>query len=149
MASDANSEDAIVNTLAFDEKNKLLVVGFAKSRALIVLEWKEDKFLYKDTVLTPLPILDIAFDLEGKLWISSDPSNEDKNDLVSVLSLNDGKFSLIESNNALVKQINESEVTRVNIMPDIYTIFGLRKFLDLPENIEGEEAKNSKKRKTE
>ncbi|KAG0746340.1 hypothetical protein G6F57_008639 [Rhizopus arrhizus] len=140
---------AIVNTLAFDEKNKLLVVGFAKSRALIVLEWKEDKFLYKDTVLTPLPILDIAFDLEGKLWISSDPSNEDKNDLVSVLSLNDGKFSLIESNNALVKQINESEVTRVNIMPDIYTIFGLRKFLDLPENIEGEEAKNSKKRKTE
>jgi hypothetical protein len=33
-------------------------------------------------------------------------------------------------------------------MPDIYTIFGLRKFLDLPENIE-EEAKNSKKRKTE
>lgn len=34
-------------------------------------------------------------------------------------------------------------------MPDIYTIFGLRKFLDLPENIEGEEAKNSKKRKTE
>lgn len=62
-----------------------------RSRALIVLEWKEDKFLYKDTVLTPLPILDIAFDLEGKLWISSDPSNEDKNDLVSVLSLNDGK----------------------------------------------------------
>jgi hypothetical protein len=30
QASDANSEDAIVNTLAFDEKNKLLVVGFAK-----------------------------------------------------------------------------------------------------------------------
>ncbi|CEG77032.1 hypothetical protein RMATCC62417_11848 [Rhizopus microsporus] len=143
------SGNAIVNRLTFDSKDKLLVVGFAKAKACIVLEWKEDAFSYKDTLVTRLPILDIAFDLEQKLWISVDPNNNDDNDLISVFRLKDSKFEAAESNDGLVKQVNVTPVTRVKVMPDLYTIFGLRKFLDLPENMDGEEGKGSKKRKTE
>ncbi|CEI97770.1 hypothetical protein RMCBS344292_11896 [Rhizopus microsporus] len=149
VAADANSEDAIVNRLTFDSKDKLVVVGFAKANACIALEWKEDAFSYKDTLVTRLPILDIAFDLEQKLWVSLDPKNNDDNDLISVFRLKDSKFEAVESNDGLVKQVNVTPVTRVKVMPDLYTIFGLRKFLDLPENMDGEEGKGSKKRKTE
>lgn len=147
IASDANSEDAIVDTLAVDIKNKLLVVGFGKSPALIVLEWIEDKFVYKETIVTSLPILDVTFDLESQLWVSSDSRDEDKNDLISVFRLNDGKFTAVESNDSLVSQINQTETIRVEIMPEIYSVFGLRKFLDLPET--EEDSRKSKKKKTE
>ncbi|KAI9278018.1 WD40-repeat-containing domain protein [Sporodiniella umbellata] len=148
VASDANSEDAIVDTLAICEKEKLLVVGFGKSPALIVLEWTEDEFVYKETVVTSLPILDVTFDLQNQLWVSSDASKEDGANLISVFRLDNGKFSLLDSSDSLVSQINQTETLRVNIMPEIYSVFGLRKFLDLAEG-EGDDSRKSKKKKTE
>ena len=134
-----------INAIIYETHHFCLI----RANACIVLEWKEDAFSYKDTLVTRLPILDIAFDLEQKLWVSLDPNNNDNNDLISVFRLKDSKFEAVESNDELVKQVNVTPVTRVKVMPDLYTIFGLRKFLDLPENMDGEEGKGSKKRKTE
>lgn len=53
----------------------------------------------------------------------------------------------MESNDSLVSQINQTETIRVEIMPEIYSVFGLRKFLDLPET--EEDSRKSKKKKTE
>lgn len=138
-AADANSEDAIVSALSFDNKTQSLAVSFAKSPAVIILAWKEDKFEYKETIVTESPILDIAFDLEGKLWISHDGDK-----LVSV-------WNAADKSEELVANINSAEVCKSDKIFDLYTIFGLRKFLELPENLVqayAEDAKN-KKRKVE
>lgn len=136
-AADANSEDAIVSALAFDNNTKTLAVSFAKSPAVLILNWKEDVgFVYTETKLAPSPILDIAYDLEGKLWMSLDGDK-----LIHV-------FSASADNEELLKQINNAEVCKADKIFDLYTIFGLRKFLDLPENLANEETSN-KKRKTD
>lgn len=74
-------------------KNRTQLYYYYRSPALIVLEWIEDKFVYKETIVTSLPILDVTFDLESQLWVSSDSRDEDKNDLISVFRLNDGKVN--------------------------------------------------------
>ncbi|KAI8979483.1 WD40-repeat-containing domain protein [Mycotypha africana] len=139
--TDANSEDAIVNNIVFDSKSKMCAVVFAKSPAVIILQWNDhnQQFLFKQTVVLSSPILDIAFDLEGKLWAALDGDL-----LMTVIISEDGKF--VEKNDAeVLKQINETETCKTDKLPDLYTIFGLRKFLDLPENI-AEEHKSKKKR---
>lgn len=138
-AADANSKDAIISSLSFDIKNNLLAVAFAKSPAVLILSWDEDKFSYKQTIVTESPILDIAFDNQGKLWISHDGEQ-----LVSVYN------EQFEKDDTLVENINKTEVCKSEKIFDLYTIFGLRKFLDLPENLVtayADEAK-TKKRKT-
>ncbi|CEP06891.1 hypothetical protein [Parasitella parasitica] len=135
-AADANSEDAIVSALAFNINTKTLAVSFAKSTAVLILNWEDDTgFAYSETKLAPLPILDIAYDLEGKLWMSLDGDK-----LVHVCSST--------SSENLLKQINTAEVCKANEVFDLYTIFGLRKFLDLPERVSNEENASNKKRKT-
>ncbi|KAI9481103.1 MAG: WD40-repeat-containing domain protein [Benjaminiella poitrasii] len=145
-ASDANSEDAIVSALSFDAKSKTLAVAFAKSPAVIILNWQESQFVYKETVVVSASILDIEFDLEGKLWISLD----DEQQRMTVAVRKDDQF-VVDKDATVLKQINAAEVCKAEKLPDLYTIFGLRKFLDLPENTgEAEEGgKNKKKRKTE
>jgi WD40 repeat protein len=141
--ADANSEDAIISALAFDNTTQSLAVAFAKSPAVLVLKYDENQFTYKETVVVSSPILDIAFDLQGKLWFALDGEQ-----LVTVASQKDGQ--LVENkDDAVVKQINATEVCQAAKIPDLYTIFGLRKFLDLPENLAEESEKKSKKRKTE
>lgn len=138
-AADANSKDAIISSLSFDSKNKLVAVAFAKSPAVIILSYNDDKLSYKQTVVTELPILDIAFDNEGKLWMSHDGEK-----LVSVYN------EAFEKVDTIAEKINSTEVCQADKIFDLYTIFGLRKFLDLPENLVtayADEAKN-KKRKT-
>ncbi|KAI7905621.1 WD40-repeat-containing domain protein [Cokeromyces recurvatus] len=142
-ASDANSEDAIVSTLTFDSNTKSLAVAFAKSPAVIILSWQDSEFVYQETVVVSASILDIEFDLEGKLWIALD--DEQKRMAVAVQKDN---HYVVDTNADIVNQINTIEVCKTNKMPDLYTIFGLRKFLDLPEG-EDEGDKNKKKRKTE
>ncbi|OAD01116.1 hypothetical protein MUCCIDRAFT_112546 [Mucor lusitanicus CBS 277.49] len=135
-AADANSEDAIISALAFDTNTKTLAVAFAKSPAVLILNWKDDVgFVYSETKLAPSPILDIAYDLQGKLWASLDGEK-----LVHVFGDDEQELS---------KQINAAEVCKSDKIFDLYTIFGLRKFLDLPENQANEETASNKKRKTE
>lgn len=137
-AADANSKDAIISSLSFDSKNKSLAVAFAKSPAVIILSY-DDEFSYKQTLVTASPILDIAFDNEGKLWVSHDGEQ-----LVSVYN---EQFEKVDT---LAENINKTEVCKADKIFDLYTIFGLRKFLDLPENLVtayADEAK-TKKRKT-
>ncbi|KAI7891892.1 WD40-repeat-containing domain protein [Mucor mucedo] len=138
-AADANSKDAIISSLSFDNKNKLVAVAFAKSPAVLILAWNDDKLSYKQTIVTESPILDIAFDNEGKLWMSHDGQQ-----LVSVYN------EAFEKVDTIAEKINNTEVCQADKIFDLYTIFGLRKFLDLPENLVtayADEAK-SKKRKT-
>ncbi|GAA5801297.1 hypothetical protein HPULCUR_006743 [Helicostylum pulchrum] len=138
-AADANSEDAIISSFSFDVKNKLLAVAFAKSPAVLILSYTDDKFKYQQTVVTESPILDIAYDNQSNLWISHDGPQ-----LVSVYN------EAFEKVDALSEKINSTEVCKSDKIFDLYTIFGLRKFLELPENLVtayAEDAKN-KKRKT-
>lgn len=142
-ATDANSEDAIVSALSFNVSSKSLAVSFAKSPAVIILGWNDNnEFTYKQTLVVSSPILDIEFDLEGKLWMSLDGEQ-----LVTIAVQKDGAF-VEDKEAAVIQQINKAEVCKSDRIPDLYTIFGLRKFLDLPENLIEEAAKN-KKRKTE
>lgn len=142
-AADANSEDAIISALVFDNITESLVVAFAKSPAVLVLKYENNQFVYKETVVVSSPILDVAFDLESKLWFALDGEQ-----LVTVARQKDGQF--VESiDDAVVKQINAADVCQATKIPDLYTIFGLRKFLDIPENLVEEADKKSKKRKTE
>ncbi|CAO3629296.1 unnamed protein product [Mucor hiemalis] len=139
-AADANSEDAIVSSVSFDSKNQTVAVAFAKSKAVVILSYNNDALAYKQTVVTASPILDIAYDNEGKLWISHDGEHR-----ISVYN------EQYEKDETLAQKINAAQVCQSDKIPDLYTIFGLRKFLDLPENLVNayaEEAKN-KKRKTE
>lgn len=139
-AADANSEDAIVSSVSFDSKNQTVAVAFAKSKAVVILSYNNDALAYKQTVVTESPILDIAYDNEGKLWISHDGEHR-----ISVYN------EQYEKDETLAQKINAAQVCQSDKIPDLYTIFGLRKFLDLPENLVNayaEEAKN-KKRKTE
>lgn len=143
-ASDANSEDAIVSALSFDSNSKTLAVAFAKSPAVLILPYNtNEEFEYKEAVVTESPVLDIAFDLQGQLWIAHDGEK-----LISVWSGTDSKNEA-----ALVEKINNAEICKTDKIFDLYTIFGLRKFLELPENLvqayaEKDEQKN-KKRKVE
>lgn len=142
-AADANSEDAIISALAFDNTTQSLAVAFAKSPAVLVLKYENSQFAYKETVVVSSPILDVTFDLEGKLWFALDGEQ-----LVTMASQKDGQ--LVENKqDDIVKQINATDVCQATKIPDLYTIFGLRKFLDLPENLAEESIKKNKKRKTE
>lgn len=140
-ATDANSEDAIVSGLSFDTNSKSLAISFAKSPAVIILSFDENNQVsYKQTLIVSSPILDIEFDLEGKLWIALDGEQ-----LVTVAVQKENEFV---EDNEVAQHINKTQVCQSDRIPDLYTIFGLRKFLDLPENMIEEAAKN-KKRKTE
>ncbi|KAI8982548.1 WD40-repeat-containing domain protein [Pilobolus umbonatus] len=142
-AADANSEEAIINHLTFDKDTNTVVVSFAKSKALIVLEWNGELLSYKETIVTSLPVLDVTFDNSNQLWVSSDPASE-TDDLITVYRQQDGKFIAVDKEDALVKQVNSTEVCKVDVIPDLYTIFGLRKLLDVPENLIEEHNKRKK-----
>ncbi|KAI8080124.1 WD40-repeat-containing domain protein [Gilbertella persicaria] len=141
-ASDANSEDAIISALSFDSASQTLAVAFAKSLAVLLLNYNQDTFAYKQTLVVSSPVLDITFDVNSQLWLSLD-SQEQR---ITLATLNEEQWAENKENDAL-KHINTTQVCQANKVFDLYTIFGLRKFLDLPEQNE-EETKN-KKRKTE
>lgn len=138
-AADANSEDAIVSSISFDNATQRVAVAFAKSPAILLLAYKENKLEFEQTIVTESPVLDIAFDNESKLWISHDGAES-----ISVYN------EKVEKVPELTEKINKASVCQADKIFDLYTIFGLRKFLELPENLVtayAEEAKN-KKRKT-
>ncbi|KAI8888112.1 WD40 repeat-like protein [Backusella circina FSU 941] len=93
-AADANSVDAIISGLEFDEKNKTLFVSFAKSTAILVLAWNGEGFDYKETLVAPAPILSMAIDTNGNVWASLDPLDDEKSDLVTVFIQNNGQIQL-------------------------------------------------------
>lgn len=143
-ATDANSEDAIVSALSFDVSTKSLAVAFAKSPAVIILGFNDNNELaYKQTLVVSSPVLDIEFDLEGRLWMSLDAEQ-----FITIAVQKDGAF-VEDKETTVIQEINKASVCQTDRIPDLYTIFGLRKFLDLPENLQEEAADRSKKRKTE
>ncbi|KAI8378208.1 WD40-repeat-containing domain protein [Choanephora cucurbitarum] len=143
-AADANSEDAIINTLSFDPASQKLAVAFAKSPAILILDYNQETntLEYKQTLVVSSPILDISFDLHSQLWIALDSQDQ----RVTLATLDDQNQLTESKDNDILKQINATEVCQANKIFDLYTIFGLRKFLDLENQ---NEEPNNKKRKTE
>ncbi|KAL1929855.1 hypothetical protein VTP01DRAFT_1009 [Rhizomucor pusillus] len=147
-ATDANSVDPIVASLALEENYKLLAVAFAKTPAILLLRWNDESkgFDYDCTLETPDPVLDICFDNKGLLWATLAPSNE-SNALVTAFEYKENKMVQVPSDDARVSKINAAEAGLVDTMPDLYSIFGLRKFLDLPEPLQAPAEKNRPKNK--
>lgn len=45
--------------------------------AIVLLSWSDDnKLVYKQTIETKVPVLDICFDLKGSLWASLAPTGD-------------------------------------------------------------------------
>ncbi|KAF7721160.1 WD repeat-containing protein 4 [Apophysomyces ossiformis] len=143
-AADANSADPMVNSITLDPKSESVAIGFAKTPAVLIFEWNKGSLVYKETLETKNPVLSISWDLESRLWVSVAAESED---LVLVFRKTDEKFEQVPSDDSLVKQINGAEAGLVEILPDLYSIFGLRKFLDLPEQAEEGENGQGKNKK--
>ncbi|KAI9248000.1 WD40-repeat-containing domain protein [Phascolomyces articulosus] len=151
-ATDANSEEPMVRKLAIDASKNLIAVVFAKTNAVVLLEWTSDNTLtYKSTLETESTVLDATFDLQNRLWVTLAPT-EEKGDLLAIFEEKNGKYEHLSSKEQHVKQVNSIETGLVEKMPDLYTIFGLRKLLDLPDFVQTppDKARNkNKKRKVE
>ncbi|KAI7849575.1 WD40-repeat-containing domain protein [Circinella umbellata] len=151
-ATDANSEEPMVRKLAIDPTKKLIAIVFAKTNAIVLLEWTSDnKLVYKSTLETGSSVLDACFDLQNRLWVTLAVA-EEKDDLFAIFEEKDGKYERLSSDEPLVKKINSVETGLVEKIPDLYTIFGLRKLLDLPDFVQTppDKARNkNKKRKVE
>ncbi|KAI8083128.1 WD40-repeat-containing domain protein [Halteromyces radiatus] len=74
----SHTEDPIVSSIKFDKTSKTVAVAFTKVSAILLLEWKDDEksLVYKDVIHCDRPVLDISFDLQGKLWTSLAPTTE-------------------------------------------------------------------------
>ncbi|KAI9020213.1 WD40-repeat-containing domain protein [Phycomyces nitens] len=150
-AADENSKDPMISAIGFSPKTHQIVVCFAKTAAILVFNWNESEktIEYQYTLETVGPVLDLVYDLGGRLWVSMAP-NDESQDLIAVYTNTDDKLERVESSNPLVAQINGCEAGLVDKMPNLYSIFGLRKFLDVPEQQEVEKSTGSnKKRKVE
>ncbi|ORY99261.1 WD40-repeat-containing domain protein [Syncephalastrum racemosum] len=144
-ATDANSADAIVRRVTLDPTSNMIALAFAKTPAVVLLAWEQDQLVYKDTLETKQIVLDAAFDTEGRLWLTH-PDEP----LVSVFTKQGDAYSRVAEDDTLVKSINSVEAGLAEKLPDLYTIFGLRKLLDLPEHVQnGPQTKSQKKRKLE
>ncbi|KAI8145258.1 WD40-repeat-containing domain protein [Fennellomyces sp. T-0311] len=108
-ATDANSEEPIVRSIEIDATDKIIAVVFAKTAAIVLLEWTADNTLaYKCTLETGSTVLDASFDLQNRLWVSLAPA-EENGDLLAVFQQNDGKYERLPSDDPLVKQANSVE----------------------------------------
>ncbi|KAI8367608.1 WD40-repeat-containing domain protein [Radiomyces spectabilis] len=148
-AADANSVEPMVSAVELNPASKVVAIAFAKTPAVLLLKWNDDeKKLAVDTVLeTENPVLDICFDNESKMWATLAAAQE-KDDLLAVFSPSEGSFKRLGADDAVVKQSNAIETGLVETMPDLYTIFGLRKFLDLdqPDDNDRPASKNKKRK---
>ncbi|KAI9489952.1 WD40-repeat-containing domain protein [Zychaea mexicana] len=149
-ATDANSEEPMVRRLVIDANKKLIAIVFAKTSAIVLLEWTTDnKLVHKSTQEAGSTVLDACFDSQGKLWVSLAPAEGDKGELLAIFEEKEGKYERLPADNELVKQVNAIETGLVEKLPDLYTIFGLRKLLDLPDFVQTppDKARNKNKKR--
>ncbi|CDH50810.1 trna (guanine-n-)-methyltransferase subunitwdr4 [Lichtheimia corymbifera JMRC:FSU:9682] len=143
-ATDANSKEPIVSRLVIDSNKKVIALSFAKIPAILLLGWSDDnKLEYKQTIETQAPVLDICFDLKGSLWASLAPTGD------ALMAIFEGdNFDAVSESDPRLKQVNEIQVGLVDKEVELYSIFGLRKLLDLPDYVQTPaEHKKNKKRK--
>ncbi|CAO3616772.1 unnamed protein product [Cunninghamella blakesleeana] len=137
----------IVSNIKFSVNTNTIAVVIAKIPGVLLFKWnQEEKSLeYKEIIECNQTILDVEFDLENKLWVSLLP-NTDADDLVTIFENIDEKFKQIDKENPILKSVNAIKVQSVELLPDLFPIFGLRKFYDISDDA-GEQEENNKKQK--
>ncbi|GAB5587702.1 hypothetical protein Unana1_02602 [Umbelopsis nana] len=130
---DANSADPIAMNMELSTKDNIAVVSFARTPILLVLQWdvKTSTFNIKDLIETPAPVLGFAFDIQGNIWVSLDSDTR----VTLYLRKEGGVFEPVKSDDGRTKNINDADTYEVTSKPDYYTVFGLRKYIDIADDL--------------
>ncbi|CAO3619215.1 unnamed protein product [Cunninghamella echinulata] len=142
------TKQPIVSSIKFNTNTNTVALVIAKIPAVLLFKWNQEakSLEYKETIESNQPILDAEFDLGNKLWISLAPSTN-TDDLVIAFELVDDKYKQLEKENSLLKSVNDIKVQLVETMPDLFTVFGLRKFYDFTDDSEQPQEEKNKKQK--
>ncbi|CAO3587620.1 unnamed protein product [Absidia cylindrospora] len=141
-----HTENPLVSSVKFDTTSNTVAVSFTKVPAIMLLEWNQDEKVlqYKDMIHCDQKVLDISFDMEGRLWTSLVPTT-DSDALMTLFTPTEGKYQVVSSDDALLKSINSTQVEMVDTLPDLFSLLGLRKYY---EQFEEDDSGKIKKKKT-
>ncbi|KAI8065924.1 WD40-repeat-containing domain protein [Gongronella butleri] len=104
------SEMPLVQALVVDEKSQTVAVTFTRVPVVLVFGFDNGQLVHKQTIQVGKPVMDVAFDLESRLWLAVVPADE--NDaLVALYAPVDGKYEP-STDASLVAPINATDVEK-------------------------------------
>ncbi|GET02758.1 tRNA (guanine-N(7)-)-methyltransferase non-catalytic subunit WDR4 [Rhizophagus clarus] len=141
--------------------SKHIALTVEKFPGIVILDWNETErqLQYRKTLNLSIDPLDLAYDINGNLWVSNYVKEEQSDEsLITVFKKNDNEYEKVSEDHPIVKQINEYGSTTVEKIPDLYITSQLRKNLvdwreqdddddDDVQSLEGEGNKNTSKQK--
>ncbi|POG68153.1 hypothetical protein GLOIN_2v1639694 [Rhizophagus irregularis DAOM 181602=DAOM 197198] len=155
-----DSNSIVITSITSSPISKHIALTIEKFPGIVILDWNETEkqIQYLQTLNLSIDPLDLAYDIDGNLWVSNYVKEEQSNEsLITVFKKNDNEYEKVPEDHSLVKQINEYGSTTVEIIPDLYITSQLRKNLvdwreqddddDDAQSLEGEGNNNTSKQK--
>ncbi|EXX64884.1 Trm82p [Rhizophagus irregularis DAOM 197198w] len=152
-----DSNSIVITSITSSPISKHIALTIEKFPGIVILDWNETEkqIQYLQTLNLSIDPLDLAYDIDGNLWVSNYVKEEQSNEsLITVFKKNDNEYEKVPEDHSLVKQINEYGSTtgkfspqmilyliafnfntlsftknKVEIIPDLYITSQLRKNL--------------------
>ncbi|CAG8715669.1 14653_t:CDS:10 [Rhizophagus irregularis] len=105
-----DSNSIVITSITSSPISKHIALTIEKFPGIVILDWNETEkqIQYLQTLNLSIDPLDLAYDIDGNLWVSNYVKEEQSNEsLITVFKKNDNEYEKVPEDHSLVKQINE------------------------------------------